>query len=316
MINNRKAFIVGLKKTKLKLNEINFLKKHKPWGVILFSRNIKSIYQTQKLIDHIRFIFNDPKYPILIDEEGGRVSRLKKIIDTSIFTPKFFGNLFKTNKKKFYSHYDVYINQISYLLNLLGVNLNSVPSLDVFRHKSHKIIGNRSFSKNPKIVSKIGDYCIKKFHKNRIGTIIKHIPGHGLAKEDSHFKLPTVNAKINELKRKDFYTFKNKSSLFSMTAHILYKKIDPHNPGTHSKKVINLIRKNIGFKNIIISDDISMKSLKHSISKNTSKAFIAGCNLVLHCNGNLSEMLDVAKNSPYLDKFIIKKTYQFYRIIS
>ena len=316
MISKRKAFIVGIKGLKLNYREINFLKKNRPWGIILFSRNIKTIEQTQKLTKHIRSIFNDNNYPILIDEEGGRVSRLNKIIDTSIFTPQYFGNLFKVKKKTFFNYYNVYVNQISYLLNLLGINLNSVPTLDVLRPKSHKIIGNRSFSNNHKIVSKLGDYCIDSFHKKRIGTIIKHIPGHGLAKSDSHFHLPVVNAKIKELQKIDFYAFKKKSSLFSMTSHIIYKKIDSFNTATHSKKIIKLIRKKIKFKHIIISDDISMKALKYSISKNTRLAFIAGCNLVLHCNGKMSEMLDVAKNSPYLDKFIIKKTYQFYRIIS
>ena len=316
MINKRKAFIVGIKGVKLKKSEIIFLKKYKPWGIILFSRNIKSISQTQKLTKHIRSVFKDTNYPILIDEEGGRVSRLKKIIDSSIFTPRYFGNLYKYNKNNFFIYYNVYVNQISYLLKLLGINLNTVPTLDIFRTRSHKVIGDRSFSSNPKIVSKIGDYCIKTFEKNRIGTIMKHIPGHGLANSDSHYNLPVVNVKINELKKKDFYAFKDKSCLFSITAHIVYKKIDSNKPATHSKKVINLIRKNIEYKNIIISDDVSMKALKYSISKNTREAFIAGCNLVLHCNANLSEMLEVAKNSPCVDKFIIKKTYQFYSIIS
>tara|TARA_B100000686_G_scaffold320612_1_gene372458 strand:- start:626 stop:1576 length:951 start_codon:yes stop_codon:yes gene_type:complete len=316
MISKRKAFIVGIKGFKLSYKEIIFLKKYKPWGIILFSRNIKSINQTQKLTTHIRSIFKDKNYPILIDEEGGRVSRLNKIIETSIFSQKYFGNLYKSNKKIFLKYYNVYISQISYLLNLLGINLNSVPSLDVLRDKSHKIIGDRSFSTNQKIVSKLGNYCINIFQKKRIGTIIKHIPGHGLAKTDSHIDLPTVNSKVKDLYKIDFYPFKKKSSLFAMTAHIIYKKIDPLKPATHSKKIINLIRKKIKFKNIIISDDISMKALKHSISKNARLAFIAGCNLVLHCNGNIREMVDVAKNSPNVDKFIIKKTYQFYSIIS
>ena len=316
MINNRRAFIVGLKGTRLNYSEITFLKKYRPWGIILFSRNIKTIKQTQKLTKHIRSIFNDINYPILIDQEGGRVSRLSKIIDTSIFSQRYFGNLFRFNKKSFFNHYTVYINQISYLLNLLGININSVPNLDVLRNKSHKIIGDRSFSKNHNTVSKLGNYCIDGFHKRKIGTIIKHIPGHGLAKSDSHFYLPIVNAKIKELQKIDFFPFKKKSSIFSMTAHVVYKKIDPLYPATHSKKIINLVRKKIKFKNIIISDDISMKALKYSISKNTKLAFIAGCNLVMHCNGNMIEMLSVAKNSPYLDKFLIKKTYQFYSIIS
>ena len=316
MIKKRRAFIVGVKGKRLNKKEINFLKKYKPWGIILFSRNIYNIRQTQSLTQSIKKIFNDKNYPILIDEEGGKVSRLSKFIDCSIFSPKFFGDLFRKNKKKFYLYYKVYIKQISHLLNILGINLNSVPVLDVFRKSSHNIIGSRSFSSDPKIVSKIGNYCINAYHKNKIGTIIKHIPGHGLAKVDSHFKLPIIKNKYKDLFNKDFFVFKNKKSLFSMTSHILYENIDQLYPATHSKKIINLIRIKIGFKNIILSDDVSMKALKHSTSKNTRLAFKAGCNLVMHCNANMQEMINVAENSPYIDSFIIKKTYEFYNIIS
>ena len=316
MIKGRKSFIVGIKGKILSLNEINFLKKYKPWGIILFSRNIYSLKQTILLTQNIRKLFRDKYYPILIDEEGGRVSRLSNLIDTSIFSAKYFGDLFNKDVDKFYLYYGVYIKQISYLLNTLGINLNSVPVLDIFRKNSHKIIGDRSFSSNPKLVSKIGNYCIEQFHSNKVGTIVKHIPGHGLSKVDSHFKLPIVKNKYTELFNNDFYAFKYKKSLFSMTSHIVYQDIDQFSPATQSKKIINLIRKKIGFNNLIISDDISMKALKYTISKNTRLAFKAGCNLVLHCNGNMSEMINVAENSPYINNFILKKTYQFYNIIS
>ena len=174
----------------------------------------------------------------------------------------------------------------------------------------------RSFSFNPKIVSLIGDYCISKFHENRIGTVIKHIPGHGLAKVDSHKKLPKINKSTNYLKKVDFLPFKNKKSIFAMTAHIIFEKQDPNYCVTHSNKMIHKIRKLIGFKNLIISDDLSMKALKYSVSENTKRAFTAGCNLVLHCNANLSEMIKVAKNSPTINNYIVKKTSQFEDIIS
>ena len=294
MTNKTKAFICGIKGYKLNKKEISFFKKHKPWGVILFTRNIKNIQQTQNLTKNIKKIFRDDKYPILIDEEGGRVSRLKKFIDNSTFSGSFFGNLYKKDKKKFDIFIDVYVKQISYLLNLLGVNLNTVPILDVSMNQTHKIIGDRSYSKDFKTVSKIGNKFINLFHKNKISTIIKHIPGHGLAKSDSHLNTPYVNKNLKYLVKNDFVPFKKKKTPFSMTAHVVFNKIDPKNCATHSKKVINLIRKKIGFKNIIISDDISMKALKFSISENTKKAFTAGCNLVLHCNGNLKEMIMVA----------------------
>ena len=211
-MKNRRSFITGLKSTVLHSIEIRFLKKYKPWGVILFSRNIKSIEQTKKLTDDIKKIFNDRKYPILIDQEGGRINRLSKFIDTSKFTGEFFGNLYKNNFKKFVTYYKIYIIQTCYLMHILGVNINTVPVLDVRHKKSHNIIGDRAFSANPKIVSKIGDFCIKEFHKNNIGTVIKHIPGHGLAKVDSHKATPLVKDKLKKLNKINFFSFKNKKT--------------------------------------------------------------------------------------------------------
>ena len=313
---NRRAFIVGIKSTKLSNKEISFLKKYKPWGIILFTRNIKDIGQTYKLTSSIRKIFKDKKYPILIDQEGGRVNRLKNIISFDNLTSKFFGEKFIKNFREFNFIYSLFIDKTSYLLKSMGVNINTSPVLDLRVKGASNIIGDRSFSKDPKIVSKIGDLCINNFKKNGIGTVIKHIPGHGLAKVDSHNFTPIVNKNLSYLIKKDFIPFKNKKTFFAMTAHIIFNKIDNQNTVTQSKKLIKLIRQKIGFKNILISDDLSMKSLKGSLEKNTIKTFKAGCNIVLHCNGNFNEMEIVGKNSPLIDKFIFKKTSQFYEILS
>jgi Beta-glucosidase-related glycosidases len=186
MIDKRKAFIIGLKSYKLSNKEKLFLIKNKPWGVILFSRNIKSIKQTRALTDNIKKIFKDKKYPILIDQEGGRVNRLNNIISFDNLTSKYFGALFEKDKKKLNIIYKLFIDKTSYLLKLIGANINTVPVLDLKSKDSSNIIGDRSFSKNKNTVSKMGDICIKLFHENSIGTVIKHIPGHGLAKVDSH----------------------------------------------------------------------------------------------------------------------------------
>jgi len=315
-MNNRRSFITGIKSTSLSVKEKKFLQQYKPWGIILFSRNISSLKKTKKLTDQIKKIFKDKNYPILIDQEGGRVNRLKKIFNAAPFTAEFFGKLYINDKKKFHDYYKIFIKQTCLLLKSIGANINTLPVLDLRLKGSNSIIGNRSFSKDPKIVSKIGDICINYFHLNNIGTVIKHIPGHGLAKVDSHKLTPIVNKKLKYLIKNDFSTFKKKSSLFAMTAHIIYTNIDSTNTATHSKKLIQLIRNDIKFKHIIMSDDISMKSLKNSIKVNTLRAFNAGCDLVLHCNGNIKEMSDVAINSPLISKFIIKKTSQFYKIIS
>jgi len=313
---NRRSFIIGIKSTILNKKEIFFLKKYKPWGIILFKRNIKTIKQTKKLTNHIKKIFNDTKYPILIDQEGGRVNRLTNFLNNDLSTSEFFGNLYSKDRKIFNVKYNEFITETANHLKLIGVNLNTVPVLDLRLKGSSSIIGDRSFSHDPKVVSRIGDICIENFHKNKIGTIMKHIPGHGLAKVDSHKLTPTIKQNLKYLSKKDFIPFKNKRCLFGMTAHIVYSHIDKVYTATHSKKVIDIIRKKIKFQNILLSDDISMKSLKFSIKDNTIKAFSAGCDLVLHCNGNLKEMKAVAINSPFLNKFIIKKTSQFYKIIS
>ena len=316
MMKSRRAFIVGIKSLRLSKKEIIFLKKFKPWGIILFSRNIKSIKQTKNLTNSIKKIFKDRNYPIIIDQEGGRVNRLKKIINFDNFTSEYFGNLFLNDVQKFNIIFKLFIDKTSYILKLLGININTVPVLDLKYKGASNVIGDRAFSNNKYSVSKIGDICIKLFHENSVGTVIKHIPGHGLASVDSHNSRPTVKKTIKYLNKNDFYAFKEKKSLFAMTAHIIYQKLDKINTATHSKKTIKYIRKNIGFKNVLISDDISMKSLKNNIKTNTTKAFDAGCNLVLHCNGNMNEMKTVANNSPFLNRFILKKTSQFYKIIS
>ena len=316
MINKRRAFIVGIKSLQLSKYEIDFLKKYKPWGVILFLRNIESIKQAKSLTDNIRKIFKDKNYPILIDQEGGRVNRLSNIISFDNLTSEYFGKLYEKDKMKLNIIYKLFIDNTSHLLKLIGANINTLPVLDLRVKGASNIIGDRSFSKNVSTVSKMGDLCIKLFKENSIGTVIKHIPGHGLAKVDSHNFTPIVNKSIKHLKKYDFSTFKKKNCFFAMTGHVIYKNLDQLNTATHSKKVIRYIRNYIGFKNILISDDLSMKSLKNDMKNNTIKAFEAGCNLALHCNGKLNEMKIVAENSPLISNFISKKTSQFYKILS
>lgn len=313
---NRKALIIGIKNYKLTNKEKILLKKVKPWGVILFSRNIKSISQVKSLTNNIKKILKDSNYPILVDMEGGTVSRLNKIIDFSIFSQSFFGNLFRNKKKLFYTYYKIYIDSVSSILQSCGININTVPNLDLRRKKSHPIIGTRSFSNNPKEIFLLGKICVDFYNKNKIATVIKHIPGHGLSNSDSHYDTPIVNANIKNLKSKDFKVFKKINSLFAMTAHIIYSAYDSTNTATHSKIIIaKVIRNFINFKGILISDDISMKSLKFSIETNAVNALKAGCNLVLHCNGNIQEVYKIAKVIPKIDNFTKIKTGYFYKFL-
>ena len=313
---NRKAVIFGIRGHKLSRNEKSFFKKTKPWGIILFSRNIKNIHQLKELVDDIKNIHKDKKYPVLIDQEGGKVSRLDKIMDFSIFSQNYFGKLFVKDKKLFINYYKTYINTVCNILNYVGVNINTVPVLDVRRKKGHNVIGDRSFSNNPVNVKKIGNLCIDLYKKNKIATVVKHIPGHGLLICDSHYKTPIIKANKKELTKKDFRPFKGCKSIFAMTAHVIYQMYDNKNTATHSKIIINkVIRNHIKFKGLLISDDISMKSLKYRLEKNALKALESGCNLVLHCNGNIREMIILAKHIPKIDKFTQKKTSHFYKFL-
>ena len=313
---NRKAIIVGIKKEKLTVDEKIFLKKEKPWGVILFSRNIKNLDQLKLLVKSIKDIFKDKNYPIIIDQEGGKVSRLNKILDFSLFSQGFFGNVYKNNNKFFQRSYKIYTDALFNILKDVGININTVPVLDVRKNGPLNFIKDRSFSHDPYIVTKIGKLCIDLHQKNKIGTVTKHIPGHGETSIDSHFATPIVNTSKKKLLKKDFKIFKDCKSIFTMTAHVIYKSYDSKNVCTHSKIIINnLIRKKIKFKGIIISDDISMKALKFNLIKNAVKALEAGCNLILHCNGNIKEMTLLSKVIPKIDKFTRKKTTQFYKFL-
>ena len=310
---SRKAIIFGIKGYHLTKKEILLFKKEKPWGIILFSRNIQNLDQLKKLVDSIKFVNADKNFPVLIDQEGGSVSRLNKIIDFSLFSQNYFTKIFHKDKKKFVKYYKIYIDSVSSILNYVGININTVPVLDIRRKKSHKIIGDRSFSNNKSTVARLGKICINCYEKNKIATVMKHIPGHGLSTTDTHLNQSIVRASNSKLLKNDFYPFKKCKSRFAMTAHITYSSIDPNNLATHSKILIKkIIRNHIKFKGILISDDISMKSLKFSLTENATKALKARCNLILHYNGKLNEMKIISKVVPKIDKFIQKKTSDFY----
>ena len=313
----RKAAIISIQGPYLSDSEIFVIKKEKPWGIILFKRNILSKNQLIKLTKKIRQIMRDRKFPIMIDEEGGRVSRLSNFLDNSLYDQKYFGDIYKLNKTIGVKLYKTYIESLSKVLLETGININTSPVLDLTKRQTHEVIGNRSYSKNHYIVNELGKLCVKFYKKNKLGTVIKHIPGHGGANLDSHLKLPRINDNFKTLRKSDFRCFKNMSSFFAMTAHILYTNIDKKNNVTHSSIVIKkIIRKEIAFKGILISDDISMKALHHNLIMNANLALRAGCNLVLYCAGKIQETKNLLKETPYIDKFTAKKTSEFYKFLS
>ena len=311
----KKAIITSIKGPILSTKERTLFSKERPWGIILFKRNIISLNQIKKLTSDIKKITKDKRFPILIDEEGSSVSRLKNILNHN-FDANYFGNLYNLDNKVGLALYKKYLESLCKNLKEIGINVNTIPVLDVLRKNTNKIIGKRAFSKNKKIVKKLGEVAVRKCHSQKIITVIKHIPGHGCSSVDSHLSLPKVNFNIDLLEREDFFPFKYSSAKLAMTAHILYTKIDSKNVSTFSNKVVKkIIREKIGFKGIIMSDDISMKALKYDIISNAKKALSAGCNLVLYCSGNINDNLKLLKTVPYIDKFTIKKTSEIYKIL-
>jgi len=313
---NRKAAIISIRGSKLTASEIKLLKKEKPWGIILFKRNIITFKQTKNLTQKIRSCMKDPFYPILIDEEGGKVSRLSGLFSTKEFSQYFFGLLYEKNNKNGKLIYKYYLETICNILNDLGININTIPVMDLLQNSTHQVIKSRAYSYQTKTIKTLGKFCVSFLKKKKIASVSKHVPGHGCSNSDSHLNLPIVYKKKSKLYKEDFSLFKNLSSNFMMTAHILYKNIDSKNLATFSNNIINqIIRKKLNFKGILISDDISMKALTKNLSVNADKALNAGCNLVLYCGGNIKESSKLLKNLRTIDEFTRKKTYQFYNFL-
>ena len=302
------AIIFGISGYKLNLQEINFFKKYKPWGIILFSRNIDNLEQVRNLTSSIRNIFKDNNFPILIDQEGGKVNRFRKIINLDRYSAKYFGDIYN-NKKIFYSKFNKFLKINSSILKYCGININTVPVLDLFNKNKKSVIGNRAFSQKYNVVIKLSKHLINFYKNSGIEIVTKHIPGHGCTNIDSHYHLPKVQFSFEYLKKNDFKTFKQVNSYLAMTAHILYEKLDPDKCATQSKKIINeIIRNYIKFKGILMSDDICMKALSGGIVKNAKLSLKAGCNLLLHCSGKIDEMKKLSLVVPEIDNFTYRIT--------
>jgi len=293
--------------TSLSKDEIELLKDIKPFGFILFSRNIVSIHQLKKLIKDIRNIVKW-ECPILIDQEGGRVQRLVKPNALSYPPSRLFGNIAKYNlidaEKAVFLNYKLIGSD---LINI-GINVNCAPCIDVTSKLTHSVIGDRAFSSDAKIVARLGQQACKGLLNLGVIPIIKHIPGHGRATSDSHKVLPIIKDKIYSLNNKDFYPFKYLCNMpIAMTAHIIYKHIDNKYPISTSKKAYNFIRNQIKFKGIIVSDDIGMKALSGSIEEKIGNINSAGYDIVLHCSGKIKEIKKVLMCSQKIDKDVIRK---------
>lgn len=273
-------------------DEFDFFKSVKPMGIILFKRNCKSKNQVRDLILSIKECISE-KTHILIDQEGGRVVRLSPPIWDEIKP----ASSFKTKEEVFNNS----IN-IGKMLSSQGIDINIAPCLDLIHKGSDPIIGDRSFSSDPNIVFEFGAQMIKGLKETGVKSVIKHIPGHGRATEDSHKTLPIIDHDIDLLKKTDFLPFKKivehlkEIDYLAMTAHVIYSKLDPKNPVTHSKIVIDkIIRDFIGFKGQLITDCLTMDALSGSYYERGMKALDAGCDILLYCGTNIFEMEEIVK---------------------
>ena len=205
---NRKAAIISIRGSKLTASEIKLLKKEKPWGIILFKRNIITFKQTKNLTQKIRSCMKDPFYPILIDEEGGKVSRLSGLFSTKEFSQYFFGHLYEKNNKNGKLIYKYYLETICNILNDLGININTIPVMDLLQNSTHQVIKSRAYSYQTKTIKTLGKFCISFLKKKKIASVSKHVPGHGCSNSDSHLNLPIVYKKSQNYIKKIFHCLK------------------------------------------------------------------------------------------------------------
>ena len=300
--------IFGVKSCKLNKKEKKFFQKSNPLGFILFERNCKTYNQTKMLIKDLKSTTSHKHTMIMIDQEGGRIERLKNLNWKSYPSAEFFG--IKAEKNLSVAKRLVLKNSIEIAKDLkkLGINMNCAPVLDVKYNFTNNVIGDRSFSSNPRIVSELGKSFCNGQKKMGIIPIIKHIPGHGPSNKDSHKTTPNVDLDLISLNKKDFLPFKklNKEPA-AMFAHIIYNKIDKAIACCSRKIIEKIIRKKIGFKGLLISDDINMKALKGTTKKKVKAILQSGCEIILHCNANIKEMMQIYSSIPLIKNKTLKK---------
>lgn len=290
------AVIFGCQETSLTNWEIDFFEEVNPYGIILFARNCQDPDQIRALVDELREAVGREDAPILIDQEGGRVARLKPPHWREAPPAAAFAELARENINLAIDAVELNSRLLAYELSDLGITVDCLPVLDIPQEGADPIIGDRAYGLNPEIVAQLGGAACRGLLKGGVLPIIKHIPGHGRAMVDSHKALPVVDVPREMLENMDFAPFHAlHDAPWAMTAHVVYSDIDPYAPATTSPRVIDeVIREFIGFDGVLISDDLSMHALGGSFEERTDLALEAGCDLVLHCNGEPGEMQAIA----------------------
>src|SRR6266581_9684933 len=297
-----RAFITGVSGPQLTAAEREFIGSERPWGFILFKRNIETPAQVILLVRELREAIGNPEAPVLIDQEGGRVQRLGPP-HWPVYPPgAVFGTLYDIDRALGLKAARLSSRLIAADLIVLGITVDCLPLADVPVEGSDAVIGNRAYGTEPDKVAAIARAVTEGLEQGGVLPVLKHIPGHGRATADSHFRLPTVDTARDELDRTDFAAFQPLADLpMAMTAHVVFSALDPVHPATTSATIIRqVIRGVIGFQGLLMSDDVSMNALAGSIAERTRAIVTAGCDMVLHCNGKLDEMRDVAAETPEL----------------
>jgi beta-N-acetylhexosaminidase len=297
-----RAFITGVSGTELTAAEREFIRDQRPWGFILFKRNVATPAQVAALVAELRAVANAPDAPVLIDQEGGRVQRLGPP-HWPVYPPgAVFATLYDIDSAAGLTAARLSARLIAADLADLGITVDCLPLADVPVPGADAVIGNRAYGTEPGKVAAIARAVTEGLEQGGVLPVLKHIPGHGRATADTHFKLPTVDTPRSELERTDFAAFKPLSDLpMAMTAHVVFSAFDPAHPATTSATMIaDVIRGAIGFQGLLMSDDVSMNALSGNIAERTRAIFAAGCDVALHCNGYIEEMREVAGQTPEL----------------
>lgn len=296
-----KACILGCAGLTLSAQETAFFKEQQPLGFILFARNIDSPDQVKALVASMKDCVSHDEVPVLIDQEGGRVARLRPPHWPEFPPAEDFVNLATHNLPMGIRACELNAQAIAYELAALGINTNCAPVADLRIKDAHDIIGDRAFGSDPMRVVALAGAQAQGLMAGGVMPVLKHIPGHGRALVDSHEDLPVVDVDLPTLIRNDFMPFQMLADLpMGMTAHVRYDAIDNQAVATLSTKAIEVIRKRIGFNGLLMTDDMSMKALNGSLEENSRQALAAGCDVVLHCNGNMDEMQQVCAGTSAL----------------
>jgi beta-N-acetylhexosaminidase len=286
------AAIFGCVGLSLSEAEVRFFKTANPLGFILFARNVSTPDQVRRLVADLRECVGRADAPILIDQEGGRVQRLRPPHWRAAPPGAVFGRLAALDRDLARRALRLNNRLIAAELAALGIDVDCTPVLDVPVPGAHDVIGDRAFGADPNMIGILGREVCEGMLDQGVVPIIKHIPGHGRAQVDSHKDLPLVSASRAELEQSDFRPFRALADApWAMTAHVVYAAIDADNPATTSRRVIDeVIRGFIGFDGLLLSDDLSMQALNGSFAERASASLAAGCDVALHCNGDMAEM--------------------------